>query len=72
MDDIFSPLARYVSIRFLLALAVRHDMYIHQMAALCAYLNGGSWTENVYTQQPEIFEVKDGIYVDDVGHLCRQ
>ena len=38
-DEIFSPVVRFSSIRFLRAFAVQHDMLIHQMDVETAFLN---------------------------------
>ena len=38
-DEIFSPVFRFSSIRFLIAFAVQHDMLIHQMDVETAFLN---------------------------------
>ena len=39
-DEIFSPVLRFSSIRFLIAFAVQHDMLIHQIDVVTAFLNG--------------------------------
>ena len=51
-DEIFSPVVRFSSIRFLLAFAVQHDFLIHQMDVETAFLNG-KLDEEIYMQQPE-------------------
>ena len=57
-DEIFSPVVRFSSIRFLIAFAVQHDMLIHQMDVETAFLNG-KLGEEIYMQQPEGY-VKPG------------
>ena len=57
-DEIFSPVVRFSSIRFLLAFAVQHDLLIHQMDVKTAFLNG-KLNEEIYMQQPEGY-VKPG------------
>ena len=52
-DEIFSPVARFSSIRFLVAFAVQHDMLIHQMDVEAAFLNG-KLHEEIYMRQPEV------------------
>ena len=61
--ETFAPVVRYVSIRFLLALAVKHDLLIHQMDAVSAYLNG-TLDEVIYMRQPEQFD-------DGTGKVCK-
>ena len=57
-DEIFSPVVRFSSIRFLIAFAVQHDMLIYQMDVETAFLNG-KLGEEIYMQQPEGY-VKPG------------
>ena len=54
-NETFAPVVRYDSIRYLLALAVKYEMHIHQMDAVSAYLNG-TLKETVYMEQPELFD----------------
>ena len=51
-DEIFSPVVRFSSIRFLLAFAVQHGFLIHHMEVETAFLNG-KLNEEIYMQQPE-------------------
>ena len=39
-DGIFSPVVCFSPVRFLLAFAVQHEFYIHQMDVETAFLNG--------------------------------
>lgn len=39
-QETFSPVVRYSSIRFLLALAAKHDLQIYQMDVVTAFLQG--------------------------------
>lgn len=55
--ETFSPVAKFSSIRALLALAAYYDLEIHQMDVKCAFLNGDI-EEDIYMEQPEGFEVK--------------
>ena len=57
-DEIFSPVVRFSSTRFLLAFAVQHDLLIHQMDVKIAFLNG-KLNEEIYMKQPEGY-VKPG------------
>ena len=50
-DKIFSPVARFSTIRTLLAFAVERKMQIHQMDVVSAFLNG-ELREEIYMQQP--------------------
>lgn len=53
-DEIFTPVARYESIRTLLAASVNEEMYIHQMDVVTAYVQGDLSNE-IYMEQPEMF-----------------
>ena len=53
-DDVFSPVARYTSVRSLLALTNAPDLEIHQMDVKTAFLNGSLDCE-IYMSQPEGF-----------------
>ncbi|MGH7240582.1 MAG: reverse transcriptase domain-containing protein, partial [Candidatus Saccharimonadales bacterium] len=55
--ETFAPVARFSSIRVLLALAAVFDWEIHQMDVQTAFLNG-DLTEDIYMTQPEGFVVK--------------
>ena len=47
----FSPVARYSSIRTILTYAVEHNMLVHQMDVVTAFLNGELREDN-YMEQP--------------------
>lgn len=53
-NETFSPVVRYANIRLLVALAVEHELYMHQMDVSSAYLNG-ELDDEVYMAQPEHF-----------------
>ncbi len=53
-EEVFSPVARYSSIRALLALANAHNLEIHQMDVKTAFLNG-SIEHDIHMSQPEGF-----------------
>ena len=53
-DEVFAPVARYKSIRSLLAVANQLDMEVHQMDVVSAFLNG-KLEEEIYMKQPEGF-----------------
>lgn len=61
--ETFSPVVRYNSIRFLMALAVQNDLRIHQMDAITAFLQG-DLDEEIFMEQPEHYE-------DGTGRVCR-
>ena len=50
-DEVFSPVARFSSVRTLLAFAVERKMLIHQMDVVTAFLNG-DLKEEIYMRQP--------------------
>jgi hypothetical protein len=53
-DETFSPVARFESLRLLLALAALEDWEIHQLDVKSAFLNG-VLEEEIYMEQPEGF-----------------
>ena len=53
-DETFSPVAKFQSIRILLAIAAYHDYEIWQMDVKTAFLNG-VLDEDVYMVQPDGF-----------------
>ena len=64
-DETFSPVARFESIRLLLALAALEDWEIHQMDVKSAFLNG-VLEEEIYMEQPQGF-----IIAGQEGKVCR-
>ena len=64
-DETFSPVARFSSIRTLLAFAVEMGMQIHQMDVVTAFLNG-DLKEEIYMQQPSRY-----IQPDKNGLVCK-
>lgn len=61
--ETFSPVIRYSSIRFLMALAVRYKLKIEQMDAVTAFLQGDI-DETIYMRQPEMYD-------DGSGRVCK-
>ena len=55
-DETFSPVARFESLRLLLALATLEDWHIHQMDVKSAFLNG-ELEEEIFMEQPKGFVV---------------
>ena len=51
-EETFSPVVCFSSIRTLLTFAVQHNLLIHQMDVVLAFLNG-KLQEDIYMQQPE-------------------
>ena len=66
--ETFAPVARFGSIRTLLATAAQREMYVHQMDVHTAFLNR-KLDEDIYMCQPEGFVVKGK--EDMVCHLHR-
>eukprot|EP00253_Pinus_taeda_P003226 PITA_03226 len=64
-DEIFAPVARYTTIRSIIALATSQGWNLHQMDVKTAFLHG-SIKEEVYVEQPEGFEIHDR-----ESHVCR-
>lgn len=57
-DEVYAPVVRYTSVRFLLALAAKYDLEMIQMDAISAFLQGDIDTE-IYMSQPEYYEVNN-------------
>ncbi len=55
-DKTYVPVAKFVSIKTMLALGAILDLEIHHMDVKCAFLNGELF-EEVYMTQPKGFEV---------------
>eukprot|EP01018_Ginkgo_biloba_P024033 Gb_18988 [translate_table: standard] len=64
-EDTFAPVARYTSIRAVIAIAAEMGRKIHQMDVKTAFLNG-LIQEEVYIEQPQGFEVHGRD-----SHVCR-
>ena len=64
-EETFAPIARYTSIRTIIALATKMKWKLHQMDVKTAFLNGVI-KEEVYIEQPQGFEVED-----IKTHVCR-
>eukprot|EP00253_Pinus_taeda_P016385 PITA_16385 len=64
-DETFAPVARYSSIRSMLALLAQMGWNIHQMDVYTTFLNG-KIEEEVYIEQPKRFET-----FDRESHVCR-
>jgi hypothetical protein len=64
-EDTFAPVARYTSIRTIIALAAKMKWKLYQMDVKTAFLNGVI-EEEVYIERPQEFEVED-----KKSHVCR-
>lgn len=53
-EEVFAPVARYESIRALLAASVNEEMYVDQMDVISAYVQG-ELSDEIYMEQPEMF-----------------
>lgn len=53
-EEVFAPVARYESIRALLAASVNEEMYIDQMDVISAYVQG-DLADEIFMEQPEMF-----------------
>ena len=58
-DETYSPVIRYTSVRFLLALSAKLDLDIDHMDAITAFLQG-ELKENIYIIPPEGYENLNG------------
>lgn len=63
--ETFAPVARYTSIRSVIALAAKMGWRIHQMDVKIAFLHG-EIEEEIYIEQPQGFETRDA-----ENHVCR-
>jgi hypothetical protein len=57
-EETFAPIAKYTSIRTIIALAAKMKWKLHQMDVKTAFLNGVI-KEEVCIEQPQGFEVED-------------
>jgi hypothetical protein len=64
-EETFTPVAKYTSIRTIIALAAKMKWKLHQMDVKTAFMNGVI-EEEVYIEQPQGFEVEDR-----KSHVCR-
>jgi hypothetical protein len=64
-EETFTHVARYTSIRTIIALATKMKWKLHQMDVKTSFLNGVI-EEEVYIEKPQGFEVEDR-----KSHLCR-
>eukprot|EP00253_Pinus_taeda_P015455 PITA_15455 len=64
-DEIFAPVARYTTIRSIIALVASQGWNLHHMDVKTTFLHG-SIKEEVYVEQPEGFEI-----YDRKSHVCR-
>lgn len=54
--EVYAPVSKHTTLRFLLAKAVNRNMHVHQMDVSTAFLHG-KLAEDIYVQQPEGFHV---------------
>lgn len=54
-EEVYAPVVRYTSIRFIVAIAVKNGLKINQMDAISAFLQG-DLLEHIYMQQPDGFK----------------
>jgi hypothetical protein len=64
-EETFAPIARYTSIRTIIALATKMKWKLHQMDVKTTFLNGVI-EEEMYIEQPQGFEVED-----KKTHVCK-
>jgi hypothetical protein len=64
-EETFLPIARYTSIRTIIALPAKMKWKLHQMEVKTSFLNGVI-EEEVYTEQPQGFEVENR-----KSHVCK-
>jgi hypothetical protein len=54
--EVYAPVSKHTTLRFLLSKAVNRNMHVHQMDVSTAFLHG-NLAEDIYVQQPEGFHV---------------
>jgi len=59
-DETFAPVAKFASLRVILALAAEHNLEVQQMDVKSAYLNG-NLQEEIFMEAPPGFEVPEGM-----------
>ncbi|CEG39832.1 reverse partial [Plasmopara halstedii] len=64
-EEIFAPVAKFTSIRFLLSLSAKYNLTIHQMDVKTAFLNG-ELEENIFMAQPEGY-----VSASHPDHVCK-
>jgi len=74
-NETFAPIAKFTSIRCILALMALKDMEIHQMDVKTIFLNG-KFEEEIYMEQPQGFVHQGGehlmckLHKSLYGSLC--
>jgi hypothetical protein len=59
-DETFAPVAKFASLRTVLALAAEHDLEVHQLDVKSAYLNG-DLKEEIFMAPPPGFDIPEGM-----------
>ena len=59
-DETFAPVAKFPSLRAILAIAAERDLEVHQMDVKSAYLNG-ELREEIFMEAPPGFDVPEGM-----------
>jgi len=67
--EVYAPVSKHTTLRYLLAVAVHKGMKIHQMDVSTAFLHG-NLEEKVFTQQPEGFHVGGPMLFAGCTRLC--
>lgn len=62
--EVYSPVVRYATIRYLMALAVQLGLEVEQMDAVTAFLQSDLKEETIFMEQPEG-------YVNDTTKVCK-
>ncbi|CAB0010875.1 unnamed protein product, partial [Nesidiocoris tenuis] len=76
-NETFAPVVRMSSIRTIMALAVEHDLELHQLDVTTAFLNG-DLSERIYMEIPDNFQeilaeiIEDPNSLEDVVHQANQ
>lgn len=63
-EEVYSPVARMLTIRLLLSLSVENGMHIHQLDVKCAFLNG-------ILKKPVYMHIPEGIQGVAAGKVCK-
>lgn len=59
-EEVYAPVVRYSTIRYLMAVATKFDLDVDQMDVVTAFLQGELGDEQIFMVQPEGFAVPNG------------
>ena len=66
-DKTFAPVAKFASLRTILAIAAELDFEVHQMDVKSTYLNG-KLREEIFMEAPQGFDIPEGVTTGTAVH----